>query len=118
MTRNIARRDLENPIMDYKSMDELQKLGGLINSAMNKHREASVHDIRAIKNEDLSLLKLKGSNEDWTITFDATTDITTIHDKDLNIIRANRAFYDAYNIDEKQLNKCNEILYGADQVLA
>jgi len=119
LTRKIARRDLENPIMDYKSMDELQKLGELINSAMNKHREASVCDIRSIKNDDFSLLKLKGSNEDWTIAFDATTDITTIHDKEFNIIRANKAFYDEYNIDEKQLNnkKYYEIFYGPDKPL-
>ena len=119
LTRKIARRDLENPIMNYKSMDELQKLGELINSAMNKHREASVCDIRSIKNDDFSLLKLKGSNEDWTIAFDATTDITTIHDKEFNIIRANKAFYDTYNIDEKQLNnkKYYEIFYGTDKPL-
>ena len=33
VTRNIARRDLEHPIMDYKSMDELKELVDLINSA-------------------------------------------------------------------------------------
>ena len=119
VTRNIARRDLEHSIMDYKSMDELKKLVDLINSAMNKHREANLYNIHSIKDDDLHLLKLKGSNEEWTITFDAITDITTIHDKDLNIIRANKAFYDAYNIDEKQLNKKKyyEIFYGTDKPL-
>ncbi|MHC4454836.1 MAG: sensor histidine kinase [Planctomycetota bacterium] len=119
VTRNIARRDLEHSIVDYKSMNELKLLVDLINSALNKHREANLYNIHSIKDDDLHLLKLKGSNEEWTITFDAITDITTIHDKDLNIIRANKAFYDAYNIDEKQLNKKKyyEIFYDTDKPL-
>ena len=93
--------------MDYRSMDELSELGELICSEINKHREASVYSVHSNKEEDLHFLKLKESSEEWTTTFDATTDVTTIHDKDLNIIRANKAFYDEYNIDKKQLNKKN-----------
>ena len=111
VTRNVARRDLENPVLDYRSMDELKELVDLIHSEINKHKESSVYNIHAIKDDDLHLLKLKGSNEEWTVTFDAITDITTIHDKDFNIIRANKAFYDAYNIDEKQLNNKNTMRY-------
>ncbi len=119
VARNIAKRDLENPIKDYRSMAELIELGESINSATNKHRESSVYNIHSVKDDYLHLLKLKGSNEEWTITFDAITDITTIHDKDFNIIRANKAFYDAYNIDEKQLNKKKyyEIFSGLDKSL-
>jgi len=100
-------------------MDELRELEELIHSEINKHRESSAYNIRAIKDDDLHLLKLKGSNEEWAITFDAITDITTIHDKDFNIIRANKAFYDAYHIDEKQLNKKKyyEIFNGTDKPL-
>ena len=118
-TRNIARRDLENPIMDYRSMDELIELGESINSATNKHRESSVYNIHSIKDDDLHFLKSKWSNEEWSITFDAITDITTIHDKDFNIIRANNAFYDSYNIDENHLyNKTfQEKFYGTDKPL-
>jgi PAS domain S-box-containing protein len=118
-TRNFARRDIENPVLDYRSMDELKELVGLIHSEINKHKESSVYNIHAIKDDDLHLLKLRGSNEEWTVAFDAITDITTIHDKDFNIIRANNAFYDAYNIDEKQLNKKKyyEIFNGTDKPL-
>ena len=104
-TRNIVRHDIETPIMDYRSMDELSELGELIRAEINKHREASVYSVHSNNDEGLNFLKLKGSNEEWTTTFDATADVTTIHDKDLNIIRANKAFYDEYNIDKKQLNK-------------
>ncbi len=117
--RRIIRKYLAHPIMDYRSMDELRELGELIHLEINKHREASMYSIHSIKDDDLHLLKLRGSNEEWTLTFDATADITTIHDKNFNIIRANKAFYDAYNIDEKQLNKKKyyEIFYGADKPL-
>ncbi len=117
--RRVTRKYLAHPIMDYRSMEELKELVDLINSAMNQHREASLYSIHSIKDDALSLLKLKGSNEEWAITFDAITDITTIHDKDLKIIRANKAFYEAYNIDENQLNKKKyyEIFYGTDKPL-
>ncbi|MCP4265260.1 MAG: PAS domain S-box protein, partial [Candidatus Brocadiaceae bacterium] len=119
VARNIARRDLENPIKDYRSMAELIELGESINSAANKYRESGVYNIHSVKDDYLNPLKLKGSNEEWTITFDAITDITTIHDKNFNIIRANKAFYDAYNIDEKQLNKKKhyEMFNGLDKSL-
>lgn len=119
--RRVIRKHLAHPIMDYRSMVELKELVDLINSALNEQREASLYSIHSIKDNYLSLLKLKGSNDEWTIIFNATTDITTIHDKDkdFEIIRANKAFYDAYNIDKKQLNKKKsyEIFYGADKPL-
>ncbi len=119
MTRNIARRDLAHPVMDYRSIDELKKLVGLIRSAIDKHREANLYNIHSIKDDELHLLKSNAINDEWAITFDAITDITTIHDKDFNIIRANKAFYDAYNIDDKTLNrkKYHEIFYGTDNPL-
>jgi len=80
-------------------MDELRELGELIHSEINKFRESSVFSIHSIKDDDLHILKLKRSNEKWAITFDAITDSTAIHDKNFNIIRANKAFYDAYNIE-------------------
>lgn len=104
-TRNIVRHDIAAPIMDYRSMVEFSKLGELISAEINKHREASVYSVHSNNDESHNFLKLKGSNEEWTTTFDATADVITIHDKDLNIIRANKAFYDEYNIDNKQLKK-------------
>ncbi|GAX61393.1 signal transduction histidine kinase [Candidatus Scalindua japonica] len=119
VARRIARSDLESPIMGYRSMNDLKKLGELINSELHKHRQASSYDIRSIKNDDLFLFKIKRSSEEWTITFDATPDIITIHDKNYKIVRANKAFYDAFNIDEKQLydKKCSEIFRCTDTAL-
>ena len=42
VTRRIARRDLENPVLDYRSMDELKELVDLIHSEINKHRESKL----------------------------------------------------------------------------
>jgi len=119
VTRNISKRDVEKPVMDYRSMDDLKKLGELINSELHKHRQASSYDIRSIKNEDLLLFKIKKSSEEWTIIFDAIPDIITIHDKNYKIVRANKAFYDVFNIDEKQLydKKCSEIFRCSDTAL-
>ncbi len=114
--RGIMRKYLARPIMDYRSMDELRELAEPIHAEINKHMNSSFYNNHANKDAYLHLLKLRESNEEWTIAFDTTIDITTIHDKDFNIIMANKAFYDAYNIDEKQLNKrkYNELFYGAD----
>ncbi|GAX60228.1 signal transduction histidine kinase [Candidatus Scalindua japonica] len=119
VTRRIARDDLAGPIMDYKSMDNIKKLGTLINSELNKHLKASSYNIRSIKNDDMPLFKLKRSSEEWTITFDAIPDIITIHDKNSKIVRANKAFYEEFNIDEKHLydKKCSEIFRCTDKAL-
>jgi len=119
VTRRIARNDLENPILNYKSMNDLKNLGELINLELNKHYQASSYNIRSIKDDDLPLYKLKRSSEEWTITFDAIPDIITIHDKDSKIVRANRAFYEAFNIDEQHLydKKCSEIFHCTDTAL-
>ncbi len=108
--RDLMKKYLARPMMDYRSMDEVRELGELINSELNKHRKASVYNIHSIKDDYLHLLKLKESNEEWTIAFDAVIDSTTIHDTKYNIIRANKAFCDAYNIDKKQLTE--EKYYG------
>ena len=59
VTRNIVRRDIEAPIMDYRSMDELSELGELIRAEINKHREASVYSVHSNNDEGLHFLKVK-----------------------------------------------------------
>ena len=117
VTRKIARRDLGNPILDYRSMDDLKKLGGLINLEMNKHSRSSVYNIHSARDDDLPKITLKRSNAKWVMIFDGNTDIITIHDKDSQFVRANKAFYDAYNIDEKQLigKQCSQIFNCSEE---
>ena len=117
-TRRIARNDLESPIIGYRSMEEFNKLGRLINSEINRNRELSSFDIRSMMDDDLLFLKLKRSSEEWVTTFDANIDIITIHDKDSRLVRANKAFYEKFDVDRKQLigKQCSQIFYCPEEI--
>ncbi len=56
------------------------------------------------------------SERDWQDTFDTITDMITIHDKDFNIIRSNRAAAEAMNIPPLSVSrsKCFEKYHGAE----
>ena len=53
---------------------------------------------------------------DWVETFDTITDIITIHDRDFNIIRANKAASEALDLPWSRINKakCFEHYHGTD----
>ncbi|MEE9604656.1 MAG: PAS domain S-box protein [Candidatus Scalindua sp.] len=61
-------------------------------------------------------LKVEQGRDEWQKTFDAITDIITIHDKDNRIIRANKAFFEKFNVSAEQLSdrKCYEIFHDID----
>jgi PAS domain S-box-containing protein len=108
-TRRIAGGDLENPIALGKRRDELNELGESFNLMMKELGDSTA------ENKKLFLLVKMGRDE-WLKTFDAITDIITIHDKDFKILRANKSFYEKFNIDKGQLpdKKCYEIFHGTD----
>ncbi|NOR65485.1 MAG: PAS domain S-box protein, partial [Candidatus Scalindua sp.] len=93
------------------------KLGRLINSEINKHRELDSFDIRSIRDDGLPLLKLKRRSEEWVTTFDANIDIITIHDKNSRLVRANKAFFEKVDVDRKQLigKQCSQIFDCAEE---
>ena len=117
VTRRIARNDLESPVIGYRNMEEFNKLGRLINSEINKHRELDSFDIRSIRDDGLPLLRLKRSSEEWATIFDANIDIITIHDKDSGLVRANKAFYEKVDVDREQLigKQCSQIFNCAEE---
>ena len=117
VTRRIARSDLESPIMDYKSMEEFKNLGKLINAEIHKNSELSALDIRSMKDDSLALLKLKRSSEEWVTTFDAHIDIITIHDRNSRLIRGNKAFYENFDVEGKQLigKQCSQLFYCTEE---
>ncbi|MFV1977173.1 MAG: PAS domain S-box protein, partial [Candidatus Scalindua sp.] len=110
-TRRIARNDIESPIMDYKSMVEFKNLGRLINAEIHKNSELSALDIRSMRDKDSEFLKLKRSSQEWVTTFDAHIDIITIHDKDSGLVRGNKAFYEKFDVEGKQLigKQCSQV---------
>ncbi|MHC4182048.1 MAG: ATP-binding protein [Planctomycetota bacterium] len=111
-TKRIAGGDLENPIALGKKRDELNELGESFNLMMKELGDASA------ENKQLFLLVKRGRDE-WLKTFDAITDIITIHDKEFKILRANNSFYEKFNIDKGQLpdKRCYEIFHNTDSPL-
>jgi PAS domain-containing protein len=60
---------------------------------------------------------LNQANQDWEDKFNTITDIITIHDKDFNIIRANRAADEMLKLPAQELNKvikCFRYYHGTD----
>lgn len=57
------------------------------------------------------------SQKDWEDTFDSLTDVITVHDKDYNIIRANKAaksFLHLPEIEEQMKLKCFSFYHGTE----
>ena len=111
-TRRIAGGDLENPIALGKKRDELNELGESFNLMMKELGDSTA------ENKQLFLL-VKRSRDEWLKTFDAITDIITIHDKDFKILRGNNSFYEKFNIDKGQIpdKRCYEIFHNTDSPL-
>jgi len=64
---------------------------------------------------------IRVAKDDWESTFDAVTDIITVHDMDFNIIRANRAAREIFGLkqhDEIHLKKCFRCYHGTDEPLS
>jgi PAS domain S-box-containing protein len=60
---------------------------------------------------------LARSHQEWQATFDAITDLISIHDRDHNIIKANRAFRRYYGLTPEMLpcRKCYDLIHEQDQ---
>jgi len=84
---------------------------GLLEFMGHKYILAIDRDISARKEMENQILKAK---LDWENTFNAITDMITIHDKDFNIIRANKAAAETlgFNLTEKERKKCFKIFHG------
>ncbi|MBU0728205.1 MAG: transporter substrate-binding domain-containing protein [Proteobacteria bacterium] len=73
-----------------------------------------IHDISDRTKAELELLKNK---EEWEKTFNSISDIVTILDPDLRIVRANKAACRSINLrcDEIIGKHCYEVFYGASE---
>ncbi len=72
---------------------------------------AIYEDITDRKKTEDALIRAK---EEWALTFDAMSDIVTIQDKDMHIVRANKAAHDFFqkNLGELNGKHCYEIFTG------
>ncbi len=57
--------------------------------------------------------KVSEGGKEWEATFDAIPDLISIHDLDFRIKKANRAFYEKFGIDKKDViyRRCYEIFH-------
>jgi signal transduction histidine kinase len=119
-TRKIASGDLGFKI-PTRSKDEI----GFLATSFNEMTSQLGESKRQLEDYALNLEKkvedkskeIKKSSDEWLNTFNAITDIITIHDKDFRIIRANKAFYEKFNdgIVQPSDKKCYEIFHGTDE---
>ncbi|HHT9135302.1 MAG TPA: diguanylate cyclase [Candidatus Avalokitesvara rifleensis] len=61
--------------------------------------------------------KIVQEEQEWLDTFDSITDFVSIHDKDFNIVKANRAVYERFKLTKDALGrkKCYEIFHSTDE---
>ncbi|MFQ5963512.1 MAG: PAS domain-containing protein [Candidatus Scalinduaceae bacterium] len=109
-TQRIVKSDLDHPIVITKMKGEIKELAESFNLMMNKLKKSNE------KNTQL-FLEVKRSRDEWQNTFDAITDIITIHDKDFRILNANKAFLKRFSINKEQLSnmRCNELFHCNDK---
>lgn len=60
--------------------------------------------------------KISHSSKEWQNTFDNITDLVSIHDRDFNIIKANKAFEKQFGLHPREVinRKCYEIFHRTD----
>ncbi len=70
---------------------------------------------RLILELQTALDRISGSQKEWQDTFDNITDLISIHDRDFNIVRINRAFSEHFGQPEMVLNrKCYQVFHNCD----
>jgi PAS domain S-box-containing protein len=79
----------------------------------NFNEMAGMIQTRDMEKDEL-ILKVSHTSKEWQETFDNITDLISIHDKDFNIIKCNRAFAKQMGLvpDEIINKKCHEIAHG------
>jgi len=80
-------------------------------------RPADMAIIRDITERKRAEESIKRAIEEWRTTFDAITDLVSIHDKDFRLVRVNKAFADVLKMKPKELigKPCYEIVHGTDE---
>ncbi len=94
--------------VDYIMKDRLYKLAEVIKRAV-REREVRV-DLKKAEAE------IRQSAEQWKMTFDAMSEMIFVQDKDMNIVRINKACLNALKMDSRDVigKKCFEIVHHLD----
>lgn len=77
------------------------------------HVQGAIYDITHRKIAEDKIIK---SRDEWKNTFDSISDLISIHDKDFNLIIANKAFidYTGKSPEELQEKKCYHVLHNSN----
>ena len=61
--------------------------------------------------------KVREASNEWAMTFNSISDLVSTQDKDFRIIKANKAFADAFGIGAEELigKKCHEVIHGTKE---
>ena len=65
------------------------------------------------REKDELILKVSRTSKEWQETFDNITDLISIHDKDFNIVKCNRAFAKQMGLSPEEIinRKCYEVVH-------
>jgi len=60
---------------------------------------------------------IKRAAEEWNTTFNSIVDFVSIHDKDLRLVRVNKAFADIFNMKPEELvgKTCYQVVHGTNE---
>jgi len=77
---------------------------------------AGIEVVRDISHHKWAEELIRMSKQDWIDTFDTIDDIITVHDKNFNIIKTNKAAESAFGISVKEIvkSKCFSVFHGKD----
>ncbi len=108
----ITEKYKDNPKKAQRTLDAIDKVFFLdssraISSYIN-NRMAALENAHS---------ELRLADKDWEDTFNSITDMISIHDKDYNIVKANRAVCERLGLadDDVTGKKCYEIFHGTDE---
>lgn len=83
-------------------------------------RETIGEMLSVLENMDEVFSNIERAKREWESTFDAVSDLISIHDSDSRIIRVNKAFADKFHTTPKELigRHCHELFHGAMEPIA
>jgi putative nucleotidyltransferase with HDIG domain len=117
---SIGRGDLDT-VVDIKSHDEIGQLAKEFQLMASNLKSTTVRldeFAREVAERKQSDEMLRQSRQDWMDTFNTITDTITIHDKNYNIIRANKAAVKTLNLPNSLMNvkaKCYQHYHGTNE---
>ena len=98
-----------NTRIPIRRKDEITELESLFNEMAE-----TINDRE--REKQLLFKQMSDSYNKWEATFDSITDLISIHDKDFNIITANRAFKEYFSLSSEDVinKKCYDFFHGTD----